>query len=282
MPSPKMVVSYGADTSGVILPARLRHGQSPRVLGFLPSDDDPSLGNLDRLSVFDQITGEAIDEILSIPTGDELFEQFSGTYECSLRSEDLDENGVDEVIGRCVHKTQWPSYAFLYEPLRERRRLLLEACGHHEVVGHADLDRDGELEILFLGINNCFGWKRGLAAVKLIPPLRQAGAARSATAPGVPPVGIQPDALLWYVLLPTSTCPGQANCVSIDPEQKLITVAGKWGISETVGFDGFRTKSSAKSVPTAKKRRQLRRSAYHRIFEARRLVRCRLRRQSAR
>ncbi len=252
--------------------ARLRHGQPPRILGFLPRSDDPTLGAVDRLLVFDQANGQVIDEI-SLPTGDRLFVNlgFSATYECSLRSEDLDEDGVDEVFGRCVHKTQWPSYAFLYEPRHSRTRLLLTACGHHDVVGHADLDGDGELEVLLFGINNCYGWKRGLAAVKLDPPIHQAGSPRtSATAPGDLFAGHAPSALLWYVLLPTSTCAGQARCVEIDPEHKLITVAGMLEGSETIGFDGFRTTPTTISAPAAEERRQHRRGTYRLVYRARR------------
>ncbi len=252
--------------------ARFRPDQLPRVLGFEPRTDDPTLGALDRLKVFDRTTGEAIDEV-SLQTGDQLFAglEFSDTFQCSLRAEDLNGDGVDELLGRCVHLTQWPSYAFLYEPRHDRARILFKACGHHEVAGHADLDGDGDLEMLLFGINNCYGWKRGLAAVDLDPPLHQAGSpGLSATAPGDVFAGHPADALLWYALLPTSACPGQPDCVAIDTERRLITVAGESGVSEIVGFDGFRVTPASTSTLDAGERRRRRRGAYRLVYRARR------------
>ncbi len=226
---------------------------------------EPSRSPMEALALVRRYEGRPLDEERGrFLNRDQHFANlgFSDTFQCLLRAEDLDGDQVDEVIGRCVHLTQWPSYAFLFEPRHGRLRLLLKACGHHEVVGHADVDGDGELEVLLSGINNCYGWKRGLAAVDLDPPLHQAGSpGLSAAAPGDVFAGHPPDALLWYVLLPTSTCSGP-DCVTIDSERKLITVARASEASEVVGFDGFRATSSATSALNAEKRRRHRRGAY--------------------
>lgn len=251
---------------------KLQKNEPPQLVGFAPRKDNPALGDSGKLQVIDWSTGET-SRIISLPTGDRVFHEsdFSDHFQCILQAEDLDQDGIDEILSYCPHLSQWPSYTVLYEPLLERRRLLFKACGHHQPVGPVDLDGDGQLELIFYGISNCFGWKNGLAAVQLDPHVGKRGKAKSAFAPGDIFTGHQPNALLWYVLLPVATCEGKPDCVQIDASQKLIRI-GRGEFFETVSFEGFRSTAAAQPSSPVEERLRQRTAAYEALYEAQRLM----------
>jgi len=255
--------------------ARIHPGEPPRVVAFLEDPSRPGEPDGNTLGILDLETGEIMAQrLFSGPPHTFRTLGFSDHFSRSLAVDDLDGDGIDEVILQYFHRTQWPSYLWLYEPRFDRQRQVLLACGHHPFAGSADVDGDGNVELLFGGTNNCLGWKKALAAVKLDPPLDEGGpAGGAAVTPGDVPSYFVRDLLHWYALLPTTTCIS-AQCVHIDTASRQIELDDRFGGTPvTVGFDGFRKGSSLEATVTGEERQVLRRSAYRRLAEAGRLLR---------
>ncbi len=224
-----------------------------------------------RLCVFDAQSG-GLDSVLRLPTAARLFPGFSRTYASRVVAQDLDGDGGDELLVTSLELPYWPSYTVLYEPRIGRSRIVFVASGHHYFVGSADLDGSGHRDLLFVGINNLMGWNHGLAAVRVDPPVDQAGNAPLADA------ACTPDHLrtrggtrnlLWYVLLPSKfgVAWDASHYIQLEPSKRLILLRAPDDGSElAITYDGFLA-SDRSNLPAAE-RRKLRAEAYASLREA--------------
>ena len=182
--------------------------------------------NLHRL---DSVNGDTLD-VIQLDRGDDLFAEFSATYGPQLESDDLDGDGVEEVLITYKHMPNYPCYTVLWSGGGESR-VLYASTGHHDYLGSVDLDGDGSQELLFEEINNLWAWYTGIAAVPL----------GSEKAPAVlsPSRDVQGGgATLWYALSPSGKCNRERDeCRDIDQTRRLLRFEREAPFVLT--FDGF-------------------------------------------
>jgi len=237
-----------------------------------PADDAGGGGGF-RLVLLDPDTGDLVRDVPLPRDAEAYFPDFGKNFEPQLAIWDLDGDGSDEVIAHFFH-VYWPSYAVLYEPEADYARTLFVAAGHHRLAGLADVDGDGVVEALFVGTSNKLGHYYALAAVRFDPPVGAPPVNRSAMPPMAftpdPYLGGAPDSnLVWYTLLPTSTCM-QPDCVTVDTKTRTIRVRRPNREDLVLGFDGFLDGRGAAS--STDERRRARKAAYEHLREAERLI----------
>lgn len=185
--------------------------------------------------------------------------------------QDLNGDGVDEILVTYYHVPEWPFYAVLYEPRGDRSRVVFGGSGHHRAVGIHDLDDDGRAELLFAGINNRLGWHNAVVAVPIKP---WVGENLDHPGTGIPSpdrggeykyIGVVP----WYALLPRGRIEFIGGSITGDPETRTLQVPYEGGRVEEVSFEGFLTEQTSRLSPS--QRQELRRGAYQRLLEALRL-----------
>ena len=256
-------------TWGYLGLARLRPEEPPRVVGVVYDRDAAEPVDKHRLSIIHEETGDVVRTVQLDPPGPRFFPGFSNDYGVTeLRIRDLDGDGFDEILATFVHR-YWPSYTYLYEPRIERRRLLLVGAGHHRPRQFADLDGDGQTEVLFLGWANRLHYGMGLAAVKVVPWINQdldSEFTATAFTPGPDLWARRNAGLYWYALLPPDTCvDGSLDCIAVGDEGiRLRRELGSIVELDRSGFPRDRTS------PLPDELRRVRRSeAYATAAEAR-------------
>ena len=256
-------------------PARLAADGPPRIVGWFGDSYDSRA--LRRMLVLDARSGEEIETVglpyksLGALQGLGFNDRF--TFMPTVR--DLDGDGVDEVLVSYAHRSQWPSYHVLYEPRFRRVRTVLFASGHQRFADAVDLDGDGSLELLFLGVNNRLGWLHGLAAISLAPPLGEPSAEPPAADWKVLPGELarlrNTELVPWYALLPSTTCL-EPRCLRVDAEGHRLEIETRSGGVERVSVEGFREDGSVASSSDVGRRREARQDAFWQVIEARRLA----------
>ncbi len=257
---------------GALHPAHLRPGEPQRLVGVLvpPGSRDP--GQWHELSVVDPASGKVVRSV-EIPDAAHAFQGFANRYTAQLRVEDLDGDGLDEVLVSYFHEPYWPSYLVLYEPLIGRSRILFLSSGHHRVRAAVDLDGDGVKELVLRGIDNRMGFSSTAAALRIEPPVNHSAPSRDLVTSATPDTTSadgdrRRPALVWYALLPR-TVKESVGKMTVDPVARTLTFPQVGGPPIVLGFDGFRL-GLASSLPPGERQR-LRRVAYERLREARRL-----------
>ena len=252
----------------------LTHGpdRETRIAAFLQPALQPLSKQDSYLDILDPATGESLERFL-LPSAHALFPGFSDTYSTWMRGEDLDGDGREELFVSFVHTPWYPSYVVLFEPLRQRSRVLFASRGHHYFAGAADLDGDGRKEVLLAGVNNRIGWLPGVAAIALSPPLdvgsdaaREAG---EALAPDLPGMGAETERGLWYTLLPTSQRLDRRGRVTVDTLRRRLLFSPQGGAAIALDYDGFAVASRPADPPAI--RRIRREQAYAGMREGERL-----------
>jgi len=250
--------------------ARLEAGDPPRLVGILRGANDFAPDVVRTLSVLDAQSGRVLRRI-PLPLPSQRLLAHATRYRPEVvAAQDLDGDGVDEIVVSFVAAADSPSYTVLYEPVADRSRLLFEGSGHHTFVRAVDVDGDGRPEILVAGINNAYGWYNVLAALKVSPwigrPAR-ADSSAGASSPDAQVAGV--GTLFWYALLPRGNFSHDPSSVVDDPASRILTVRFLKGGTARLGYDGFLTEPASK-VPSAA-RAAARAEAYQHLFEAQRL-----------
>ena len=257
---------------GTLHRAHLKPGEPERLVGFLvpPGGRDP--GEWHTLSVLDPATGRVV-RTVRLPDDAPAFSGFSDRYTAQVRVQDLDGDGLDELLVTYLHEPYWPSYLVLYEPLLERSRVLLRSSGHHRVRAAVDLDGDGVEELVLRGINNRMGYSSTAAALRIEPPVNRPGPPRDVIMAATPDTTSgeatrRRPALVWYALLPR-TVTSQAGDMAVDRKARTLSFPRAGEAPFVLDFDGFR--AGARSALPPAERERLRRGAYDHLREARRL-----------
>ncbi len=257
---------------GTLHPAHLEPGEPERLVGFLvpPGGRDPH--DWHTLSVLDPTTGRVL-RTVQLPDDASAFSGFSDRYTAQVRVQDLDGDGLDEVLVSYFHEPYWPSYLVLYEPLLERTRILLQASGHHRVRAAVDLDGDGVKELILRGINNRMGFSSSAAALRIEPPVNHPGTPRDLITAATPDTTSREatrrrPALVWYALLPR-TVTDEAGEMVVDRKARTLSLPRAGELPLVLDFDGFRAGVTSPLPPA--RRQRLRHRAYDHLREARRL-----------
>jgi transcriptional regulator with XRE-family HTH domain len=215
---------------------------------------------------------EVVDRIVLPAPGGKLFPGYSRRYELAyLRAVDLDEDGIDEVVATFQQVPECVSYTILYEPVIGRARVLAVQTGAHHFTGAWDIDRDGQRDLLFLGINNGYNWVNTLAAVRVKPWIgeRLTGDEAPVFSPdSAAYVSVESEAL-FYALLPRGRVPDDPTAVAWDAARRRISVKLLNGRDISLTPSGFLLPSQ--STLSEANRSAFRREAYRHDRESRRL-----------
>lgn len=244
---------------------RSHNNQFAEVYALFRNGPRIDVGDVDTLQILN-ISDGSLNRTLKLTTSPATTRlRFSKYLAGHLTISDFDQNGSDEIVIKIGHMTQWPNSVILYEPDFQRYRTLLTACGSQRLVGIFDFDNNESLEtVLFIGTNNCLGWKTNLTAVHLQPALgsdRRGVINRSFIGPGEVPWEGAWSKNSWYILLPQTVVP-TPDSVQIHQNERTIELAriANNG-SELVTFEGVRlrtdtgaTNSSLEDVLTIRQR----------------------------
>ncbi len=263
--------------SGWWVTAQSSSGGGPIPLGLRAGAGPQDLEVLHQLLVLDPTSGETVDRVTLPSAGDE-FPGFAPRFQPELHAVDIDGDGGEEVVVTYFH-TYWPSYTVVYEPRWRRARVALLAAGHHRPVGVADVDSDGNNELIFLGVSNRMGWYAGLAAVSMVPPINRPGEATLSTAAATTPDGYflrRWRGMVWYALAPPGIwCSGIGTCTEVDPDAREIRLEPPGGSQVRYSFDGYLVEDRVSGLDSAERNRR-RGRAYKHLEEAGRLLDSRL------
>ncbi|MFN2240263.1 MAG: protein kinase, partial [Thermoanaerobaculia bacterium] len=253
------------DTTGRYAMVRTERGGHPLIAMVLrkPSEWNPVDGH--TLSLVDPQTGKIVKRI-ALPRGDLGFPEASIHFGVDqIDAIDLDGDGIDEVIGSYISYPGIASYIFLYEPRIERSRLLFQANGHHRFATAADLDGNGSPELVLSGINNLLGWYSAAAAIRIIPPVNEAGLPAPTASPDLITGPAEEGSLLWYALLPRHPLNTPQHAF-FDASRGRLEFPLPGGASYILSSDGFAEGSSGTDAPEHSA--DARRRAYAHLREA--------------
>lgn len=236
----------------------------PLLAAILARREDDAAG-LHRLTFLEPESGATV-RTVDLPNAAHSFPGFAFRYGASIAAFDLDGNGIDEVLVTFAHRRLWPSYTVIYEPAIDRSRVLMaSSVGQSEPRGTADVDGDGQPEILFAGAANRLGWYHQVSAV------RSGVGARPADRGWTPDSdlgGLHRGLGVWFALVPADT-----NTVA---PPRLSTLGGRrvlvWprgsGGDLHLDLDGFVVDASTATAPDPRRGAE-RETAYRRLREAR-------------
>lgn len=265
-----------AALESAVASARLEPGEPPRLLTMTGSRRGFRFGEpFDRaasrtLQVRDRETGDLI-RTVTLPGPPRDLSEFADRYMLDrIAVEDLNGDGVDEVLLSLLQKHSYPSYTVLWEPLVERTRIVYIGSGHQRYATASDLDGDGVRELLVAGTNNPLGWYRTMAAVRLVPPVNGVGNRAVARSPDLSQFPTGQGALAWYALLPR----GSPNAPDLEPDRdrglfRLRLVDGR---NVHVAFDGFLRADQPRRSGVGPQASQARRRAWLHLNAALRLT----------
>jgi tetratricopeptide (TPR) repeat protein len=223
-----------------------------------------------KLSFLDPETGQVVKQV-KLPSGASFFPNDPPRFKPeAIKAVDLFQDDLDEVLVSYIHIPEAPSYTVFYSPRFDRARVIFYTRGGHRFQGATDLDGDGSLELIFVGINNGWNWVNAVAAVRLDPwPWTEAQWRANPTAS--PDEAEEPSkerCLLWYAVIPRGHL--EDSCLTIDQHRHELTIRYNSGKTWALGFNGFPPKVSSAA---ASERGSARRETYGHLREAERLRR---------
>ncbi len=218
--------------------ARIRKNGPPLIATVLRNADDwdPVRGRV--MSFIDPQSGSVVKQA-SLPEVDRSFsEESKHFYVDRIDAIDLNEDGIDEVVGTYISRMGIGSYTFLYEPSIDRARDIFHGSGHHRFVTAADLDADGLPEIVLSGINNRLGWYNAAAAIRLVPPVNELRLFGGSVSPDLSTSPYEEESLVWYALLPRGQLQWNETG-SFDGSSRTLTFSLRGGATYRLSSDGF-------------------------------------------
>lgn len=228
-----------------------------------PSDYRPEVVSTLSLLEPNARSLKVVERIVLPAPGGKLFPGHARRYQLAyLRVLDLDDDGIDEILATYQQVPECVSYTVLYEPANGRARVVFVQTGAHHFAGAWDLDDDGRRDLVFLGINNGYGWVNALAAVRLRPwvGVRSVGDESAVFSPDAAAYLPSESEALFYALLPRGRVPDDPAAVSWDSRRRALSVKLANGREVEVSPLGFLLSS-----------RNARLEAYRRDRESRRL-----------
>lgn len=262
---------HNPDSSANFVRLRTVRPGGLRIAAVLPPPARGAGAGRQTVALLDPLTG-AVDIAIPLPEPGAAFPGFAAHWTHELRAFDVDGDGLDELFVTAIHNPYWPSLTVLVEPELQRARPILVAGGHHRPLGAADVDGDGDAEILFGGINNRIGHLHAIAAVRLLPALgagtENPGFSRCAFTPDFPDQArAGEDLLVWYAVV-RSLVFDVGQPFDLDPVARWIL--GGTPRQPVLDFDGFSPQAPS-SLPAAS-RQAHRRAAWRLLREATRRV----------
>ncbi len=249
--------------------ARLTPGGPRLIATVLTRPQDWSLDAVSTLSFLDPASGRIVRQ-RKLPSAAGYFPSDPPRFSfASVKAIDLFRDGVDEVFVSYIHVPEAPAYTVLYAPRFDRARVVYYSRGGQGFQGAVDLDGDGSPELLFAGVDNGWNWVNVVAAVRLTPwPWGETDwAPIPAAAPDAMEQPSQERFLLWYATLPRGHLE-TPYFLTIDREQRKLTIRYRSGKTWALGFDGFPPGTS--NLDNAE-RELSRRASYEHLREAERL-----------
>lgn len=241
----------------------------PRLLALVPIQPGRwSQEDVSTLTFLDPETGKVVKRA-KLPSAANSFPNDPPRFAvASLKTLDLFHDGTDEVIVSYHHIPEAPSYTVLYAPRLNQARIVYYARGGQEFAGAADLDGDGNPELLFVGIDNGWNWVNAVAAVKLDPEsVKEGDSLPTPAAPDVMDEPFQERLLLWYAVVPRGQLE-DPHRLTIDEKRRELTIHYASGKTWSLDFNGFAPATSGADLPG---RQEARRETYEHFGEAERL-----------
>lgn len=230
--------SLRMDTAGAQV--RLSPEQDPLFVGMLNTGKAEDLWSL---KTFDLKTGHKLGEVplQEVPAAIRQL-GFSDFFKVDFETLDLDGDAATELLITYNHMNQWPAYSLLYDPRQRRHRTIFMASGHIYATAAADIDNDGVMDLIYVGMNNRMGWFPFLAAVRT-PSVESFDSSLKdaplvAATPGDLAGRIPDNQLTWQALLPQETCT-KPHCLRLNRRRREIFVDTNNGSPIVLDFDGF-------------------------------------------
>lgn len=222
--------------------ARLEPGADPLLAIVIYPPERWTPEQTRTLSFLDPQTGKVVDTV-ELPSGADQFPGFADQFHPDIFfADDLNGDGIDEVVVTYIHSPEWPSFTVLFEPRINRSRLVFYGSGHQRIFGAEDVDGDGRRDLILAGIDNRIGWYNVAAAVRLDPWIDEGIKQREAAAASPDRITSQAQRalLLWYTLLPRSPLAEGTSSFRFDRNRKALIFRYQSGRTVELGYDGFR------------------------------------------
>jgi tetratricopeptide (TPR) repeat protein len=252
---------------------RVRQGAAPVLAMVLIHNKDFLPESRQTLLLVDPESGKTLRQI-KLPSAGTEFPAYTNRFVVlSLFAEDLDGDGVDEILIGYHHVPEAPFYMVMYEPQIDRARVVFQAMGGHVFVGAHDIDGDGKKELLFAGINNGVNWYNALAALHIDPPVNDPRSAEliSGGPPRSPDMFNSNDAsLLWYVLIPQGLKGESPAGYVWNDARREVTIPYSDRPPAVVTYDGFLSSETSTVSPIDRQKARVR--AWSRFCRTRQLV----------
>ncbi len=230
-----------------------------------------------RLVVLDGWTGRPLSEMALPDPADEnevplAFPGFSSTFVVgSVFPFDADGDGADEVAVSLCHMPRWAGATYVCDPARRRVVAGFFGSGHHYAQAAADVDGDGERELILSGFNNRMGYSGAVAALRIPREGDGEPSGRGlpfADSPDRPGWRDSTSLLAWYALVPTGVFADSTGPVT-EVVAGTLRVGAFGPRQRELALDGF--PRGPRSAGEAKRRAAAREEAYQLLREAVRL-----------